>query len=267
MSRNTEKTDSSRTRTVRSFVVRRARMNELHKRAIERLSDEFVLELDDIALEDNTEAAEYTQSGGRPSARPQGRSLFEKFPDRPCSHRILEIGFGMGYATAEIAAQWPGACILGSEVYPPGVGKLLAEIERTGLTNVRIVRRDAVDVLNQGIRSGELDGMHIFFPDPWPKKRHHKRRLIQAGFLDLAASRIAPGGYLYIVTDWENYAEHIAHALEQCDMFENAFPLAEDSPFSVPSDWRPRTAFERKGLAKGHVVREFRYTRRTPDTD
>ncbi|MFW6368259.1 MAG: tRNA (guanosine(46)-N7)-methyltransferase TrmB, partial [Spirochaetota bacterium] len=248
MSKNGEKKAAPRPGTVRSFVVRRARMNELHRRAIERLSDEFVLELDDSRV--NT-----------------GHSLFDRFPSGACRRRIFEIGFGMGYATARIAADWPQTCILGSEVYPPGVGKLLAEIERRGLTNVRIVRRDAVDVLNYGIREGELDGMHIFFPDPWPKKRHHKRRLIQPRFLDLAARRIAPGGYLYIATDWEDYAEHIAHVLEDCGMFENESPLERDPRFSEPADWRPRTAFERKGLAKGHVVREFRYIRKRIGTE
>ncbi len=225
-------------RTVRSFVFRRARLNKLHRRAIERLSDRYVLDL--------------------PEAASAGLSLFDRFGVE-CSRKVLEIGFGMGYATAEYASQSPGTCVLGSEVYPPGVGKLLSEIERRELKAVRIVRRDAVEVLESGIRMNEVDAVHVFFPDPWPKKKHHKRRLVQPSFLDLVADRLKPGGILYVTTDWEDYAQHIASVFAEHDRFVNQEPAADDRRKSVPRPWRPRTAFERKGLAKGHTVSEFFY--------
>ena len=230
-------------RSVRSFVMRRARMNKLHRSAIERLSPVYVLQ---------------------PS--PDGaRSLFRAFENVDCTKRIFEIGFGMGYATAEFAAAHPEVCLLGSEVYPPGVGKLLSEIERLELENVRIVREDAVDVVTTGIGDGELDGVHIFFPDPWPKKRHHKRRLVKPEFVTILTRKLKQEGYLYITTDWEEYATRIADVLFGAEELRNGDPLPASPRFSRPQSWRPRTAFERKGLSKGHLVREFYYVRRTPE--
>lgn len=223
-------------RSIRSFVVRRARLNDSHRRAIEQLSPEYVLP-------------------------PETREIFDRF-ERHCERKVFEIGFGMGYATAQYAMQNADTSILGSEVYPPGVGKLLIEISRLGLENVRIVRADAIDVLGTGIRDEELDAVHIFFPDPWPKKRHHKRRLIQRDFVHLVASRLKAGGTLYIATDWAGYAEHIAEVLGESEEFGNFDPLPEDARFSSPRGWRPQTAFERKGLAKGHTVREFYFRKR-----
>jgi len=218
-------------------------MNKLHRRAIERLSPVYVLQ----PSADGTE------------------SLFGAFEGVECRKRVFEIGFGMGYATAEFAASQPEVCLLGSEVYPPGVGKLLSEIERLELPNVRIVREDAVEVVECGIRNGELDGVHIFFPDPWPKKRHHKRRLVTPEFVATLTRKLKPGAYLYITTDWEEYAHVIAKALSAEKELWNPDPLAEGSPFSRPRSWRPQTAFERKGIAKGHIVREFYYVRRAPE--
>ena len=226
---------------VRSFVMRRARMNKLHRSAIERLSPVYVIE---------------PHSG-------RSGSLFDAFDGVDCRKRIFEIGFGMGYATAEFAAAHPAICLLGSEVYPPGVGKLLSEIERLGLQNVRIVRDDAVAVVEDGLRDEELDGVHIFFPDPWPKKRHHKRRLVKPEFVARLTRKLRAGGYLYITTDWQEYAHVIAEVLSANEELENIDPLPDAPRFSRPRSWRPQTAFERKGVAKGHLVREFYYIRRT----
>ncbi|MFW6368100.1 MAG: tRNA (guanosine(46)-N7)-methyltransferase TrmB [Spirochaetota bacterium] len=229
-------------RSVRSFVFRRARLNRLHRSAIERLSDTYVLDLS--GADDTHGAAEF--------------SLFDQF-QRPCARKVFEIGFGMGYATAYYAEQHRDTCVLGSEVYPPGVGKLLSEIERRKLSGVRIVRRDAIEVLERGLRESEIDAVHVFFPDPWPKKKHHKRRLVQTTFLNLVAFCLKPGGFLYITTDWDDYAEHIAKKLDEHENYTNVEPAQRDPRKSVPRTWRPRTAFESKGLSKGHTVSEFYY--------
>ncbi len=236
-------------RSVRSFVFRRARLNKLHRSAIERLSGQYVLELPEP--HDHLPEPHEQVETHRPS-------LFDRF-EVECPKKLFEIGFGMGYATAEFAQAHPEICVLGSEVYPPGVGKLLSEIEQRDLKRVRIVRRDAIEVLEGGIRENEIDAVHVFFPDPWPKKKHHKRRLVQPSFLNLVASRLKPGSYLYVTTDWDNYAEHIAEVLGSHEMFVNADPAGDDPRKSVPRSWRPRTAFEKKGLSKGHTVSEFYY--------
>src|SRR5690606_13116713 len=127
----------------------------------------------------------------------------------------LEIGFGMGETTAHIAQALPDRNFLGVEVYPAGVGSLLRRIDEAGLTNIRIVQHDAVEVVRDMIAPDSLAGVHVFFPDPWPKKRHHKRRLIQAPFVSLLASRLAPGGYLHCATDWEHYAVQMLSVLSQ----------------------------------------------------
>lgn len=170
---------------------------------------------------------------------------------------VIEIGFGMGLATAEIAAAKPGLDFLGIEVHTPGVGKLLSEIEGRGLTNLRILHHDAVEFLESCVRSGTVAGFHIFFPDPWPKKRHHKRRLVQRPLTDLLASRLAPGGYVYFVTDWEEYALWAREALDSTPGLENLFPggWAERAP------WRPVTKFEQRALVDGRLIRELRYER------
>ncbi|NLJ47823.1 MAG: tRNA (guanosine(46)-N7)-methyltransferase TrmB [Treponema sp.] len=168
---------------------------------------------------------------------------------------VVEIGFGMGLATAEIAAALPDRNFLGIEVHTPGVGKLLSEIERRGLSNLRILHHDAVEFLETCAAPGTVFGFHVFFPDPWPKKRHHKRRLIQRPFTDLLASRLAPGGYLYFVTDWEEYAFWAREALDSTPGLANRFPggWADRAP------WRPVTKFERRALTEGREIRELWY--------
>ena len=163
--------------------------------------------------------------------------------------RVLEIGFGMGETTAAIAAAQPATDFLALEVHTPGVGSLLKRIEETGLRNIRIVQHDAVEVLRDMIPPGSLDGVHIFFPDPWPKKRHHKRRLIQSAFVTLVASRLKPGGYLHLATDWQEYAEQMLAVLSA----EPALVNSADGYAPRPG-YRLRTKFETRGLELGHGV-------------
>jgi tRNA (guanine-N7-)-methyltransferase len=170
--------------------------------------------------------------------------------------KFLEIGFGMGETTARIAQAHPDHDYLGIEVHTPGVGSLLKLIDEMALSNVRIVQHDAVDVLAHMIPPASLDGIHIFFPDPWPKKRHHKRRLVQAPFVELLASRMKPGAYLHIATDWEDYALQILEVLAA----ERELVNTADG-FAPRPAWRPRTKFEERGLRLGHAVRDVVFRR------
>jgi len=168
----------------------------------------------------------------------------------------LEIGFGMGLATAEIAEKNPDKNYLGVEVHRPGIGRLLWEIEKRTLSNIRIIEYDAVPVVEKMITHGSLDAVHIFFPDPWPKKKHRKRRLVQRPFTQSLANCLKPGGYLYMATDWEDYA---LHALEE--LTATAFLRSAFENFAPPQSWRPKTKFEQKGLAKDHAIRELYFVR------
>ena len=163
--------------------------------------------------------------------------------------RFLEIGFGMGGATAEIARHHPANDYLGIEVHRPGVGNLLKLIAQDALTNLRIMSHDAVDVVNEMIEPGSLDGILIFFPDPWHKKRHHKRRLIQPEFVRILATRLKQGGTIHCATDWENYAEQMLEVLSAEPMLENAASSYAERPA-----YRPLTKFENRGLKLGHGV-------------
>jgi len=163
--------------------------------------------------------------------------------------KILEIGFGMGETTAAIAQQHPENDYLGVEVHTPGVGSLLARIAELRLANVRIVQHDAVEALERMIPPVSLDGAHLFFPDPWPKKRHHKRRLIQPPFVTLLASRMKPGAVLHACTDWEDYAAQILDVLSSERTLENTATGYAERPAT-----RPQTKFERRGLGLGHRV-------------
>jgi tRNA (guanine-N7-)-methyltransferase len=165
---------------------------------------------------------------------------------------IAEIGFGMGLATALIAGENPQKNYMGIEVHRPGIGKLLREIQERGLSNVKIIEHDATEVFAAMIPPCSLEGIHLFFPDPWPKKRHHKRRLVQRSFTNTLAESLKARGYLYMVTDWEDYA---LFALEELNATEGL--VNEYNGFSKPQEWRPRTRFEQKGLEKNHKVREL----------
>lgn len=171
--------------------------------------------------------------------------------------RILEIGFGMGETSATIAARHPENDYLGIEVHTPGVGSLCKLVAELGLQNQRIIQHDAVEVLRDMIAPASLAGVHIFFPDPWPKKRHHKRRLLQAPFVDLLASRLRPGGYLHCATDWQDYAEQMLCVLAAEARLENTV-----AGFAPRPDYRPQTKFEERGLRLGHAVWDLVFRRR-----
>lgn len=162
---------------------------------------------------------------------------------------VLEIGSGMGETTVAIAAAHPQNDYLAIEVHTPGVGSLLKQIEERGLANVRVIQHDAVEVLEHMIGPAALDAVHIFFPDPWPKKRHHKRRLIQPPLVALLASRIRPGGHLHVATDWEDYAQQILAVLEAEPALANT-----TEGYALRPDYRPLTKFEQRGLKLGHGV-------------
>jgi tRNA (guanine-N7-)-methyltransferase len=165
---------------------------------------------------------------------------------------VLEIGSGMGETTAEIAQQNPAIDFIAIEVHGPGVGSLLKKIGELELKNLRVVRHDAVDVLENMIVDGSLAGLHLFFPDPWPKKRHHKRRLVQLPFAALAARKLAPGGYFHAATDWPEYAEQMETVLSDEPLLEKAIQVKN----------RPITKFERRGIGLGHPVRDLLFLRR-----
>jgi tRNA (guanine-N7-)-methyltransferase len=169
---------------------------------------------------------------------------------------VAEIGFGMGETTARIAAENPGNDYLAIEVHAPGVGSLLRQIGAGALSNIRIVQHDAVDVLRDMVPPDSLAAMHIFFPDPWPKKRHHKRRLLQPDFVELAASRLAPGGVLHVATDWQEYAEQVLEVLSASARLRNSA-----AGFAPRPAHRPETKFESRGRALGHGVWDLLFTR------
>jgi len=170
---------------------------------------------------------------------------------------FLEIGCGMGETTAHIAAAHPDHDYFGIEVHTPGVGSLLKEIETRGLTNLRVIQHDAVEVLRDMIAPGSLAGIHVYFPDPWPKKRHHKRRLIQPPYVHELALRLAPGGYLHCATDWEEYAQQMLDVLSA-----EAFLQNTATGFAPRPAWRPQTKFETRGLRLGHGVWDVLFSRK-----
>ena len=165
---------------------------------------------------------------------------------------IVEIGFGMGDATVEIAQANPDINYLGIEVHTPGVGKVLSEIQKRNLKNLFIIEYDALEVLDKMIGDNSINGIHIFFPDPWPKKRHHKRRLVQRPRTDLMAKKLSKGGYLYFVTDIIEYAEFALEELNQTKNLKNKY-----NGFAEPQSWRTQTKFERKGLAADRQITEI----------
>lgn len=220
------------TRTIRSYVLRQGRVSKAQRRACETLLPRFGIPF-------RAEPLDFDRVFGRRAPR------------------ILEIGFGMGETTAAIAEAHPETDFLGIEVHTPGVGSLLREIDARQLTNIRIVQHDAVEVLGQMIAPGSMDGMHVFFPDPWPKKRHHKRRLIQPGFVALLASRLKAGAYVHAATDWQEYAEQMLAVCSAEPCLENTAAAFAERP-----DYRPLTKFEIRGLGLGHGVWDIVFRRR-----
>jgi len=175
--------------------------------------------------------------------------------------RVMEIGFGNGEALASLAGAHPERDYLGVDVFEPGIGRLLAAVAEQGLTNVRLLRGDAVDILRDNVPPRSLQAVLLWFPDPWPKKRHHKRRLVQPDFAGLVASRLEPGGLFHLATDWEDYAEHMLAVLEAEEDLEN---LAGPGNFCSVRTERPVTKFERRGLGLGHGVWDLQFARREP---
>ena len=217
---------------IRSYVLRQGRVTGAQRRACETLLPRFgILYL--------PEPLDLDRIFGR------------------AAPRILEIGSGMGETTARIAAQHPENDYLAIEVHTPGVGSLLNRIAELGLANVRVIQHDAVEVLRDMIAPAALDGAHVFFPDPWPKKRHHKRRLIQPPFAALLVSRIKAGAYVHVATDWQDYAQQIMAVL-------SANPLLVNTAdgFALRPAWRPQTKFESRGLRLGHRVWDVLFQRR-----
>ncbi len=175
---------------------------------------------------------------------------------------ILEIGFGMGDATAHIAKVRPDDHFLCCEVHEPGVGALLKRIGEQDITNIRIIQHDAVEVLEQMLAPNSLDGIHIFFPDPWHKTKHHKRRLIQAPLVAKLAQRLKPSGYLHCATDWQPYAEQILDVLSAEPLLSNRSTAPELGGYAPKPDYRPLTKFENRGLKLGHGVWDVVFERR-----
>ena len=220
-----------RHRPVRSFVLRSGRLGTGQARALADLGPRFVQPF-------------------QPGPVDWGTIFGRQAP------RVLEIGFGMGQATAAIAATRPDLDFIGVEVHQPGVGALLREIGERGLGNIRIVQHDAVEVLRQMVAPASLAGVHVFFPDPWHKKRHHKRRLIQPGLVDLLASRLAPGGWLHCATDWDDYAQQMLQVLGDCPALANTA-----GGYAPRPAMRPLTKFEARGLKLGHGVWDLLFKR------
>ena len=214
---------------MRSYRLRGSRITRSQASALERFWPEYGVEI------------------------PEGKlDLPALFPDS--KKIIMEIGFGMGEATALIGSDFPHDGFLAVEVHFPGVGKLMARIEELGLKNIRIMETDVHPLFEEHLEDEGLDGIHLFFPDPWPKKRHQKRRIVNPDFLLLIAPKIKPGGFIHIATDWVPYAEVIEEVFAASEIFEGG---VVDRP-----EWRPLTRFEGQGITKDHQVTDLRYTRK-----
>jgi tRNA (guanine-N7-)-methyltransferase len=217
---------------IRSFVTRAGRLSTAQARALEELGPRFLLEYRKAPLD-------FKQAFGRSAPV------------------ILEIGFGMGATTAHIAKAMPDKDFIGVEVHTPGVGSLLKQIGEEGLTNLRLIQHDAVEVLNQMIADASLAGVHVFFPDPWHKARHNKRRLLQTPFVKLLAEKLAPGGYLHCATDWEDYAVQMLEVLGSEPLLQNTVEGYAPQPA-----YRPLTKFENRGIKLGHGVWDLVFVKR-----
>ena len=217
-------------REIKTYVLRIGRMTDAQERAYKELSAKWCIQFNE------NEKLDFKEIYGN---------------ENPV---VIEIGFGMGDATWQIAKDNPDVNYLGIEVHRPGVGKLLNHIEAEGVTNLRIIEFDALEVLDKMVSDGGVDGFHIFFPDPWPKKKHHKRRMVQRPRTNLIAKKLKKGGYLYFVTDWYPYAEFALEELNLTEGLKNRYDgFAEKQP------WRSQTKFERKGQAADRVITEIMF--------
>ena len=221
-------------RQIKTYVLRAGRMGSGQMRAFEQFGPKFLIPY-------NAERLALEAAFGRPAPL------------------ILEIGFGMGDATAKIAQVRPDDNFLCCEVHEPGVGALLKRCGDEHIGNIRIVQHDAIEVMDHMLGTDSLDGVHIFFPDPWHKSRHHKRRLIQSLFIQRLAGHIKPGGYLHLATDWQPYSEQMMGVLRAEPLLANT----SDAPdgFAAKPDYRPLTKFENRGLKLGHGVWDLVFRR------
>lgn len=220
-------------RRIRSYTLRQGRLTPAQQRAMDELYSQF-------SVPENSLHIDFFGLFGR---------------DAPC---MLEIGFGSGDSLASMAASHPENNYLGIEVHTPGVGHLLLRIEELQLANLRVIREDAVTVLQQRIADASLDAVYLFFADPWPKKRHHKRRIVQTEFVRLLHRKLKIGGYFHMATDWLDYAEHMLAVMQSADGFSNA---SASGDFIPRPDYRPQTRFEQRGQRLGHPVRDLLYRR------
>jgi len=220
-------------RTIRSFVRRAGRLTPSQQRALDELWSTFGIDFSPDELDLNR--------------------IFER-----AAPRTLEIGFGNGETLVQQARENPATDFIGIEVHEPGVGHCLLAAREADISNLRLIMHDAIEVLQTQIPLASLQRINLYFPDPWPKKRHHKRRIVQHSFLSLCADRLAAGGALHIATDWENYAEHIDAVLAASDRFDCADNREHDG--DNPLD-RPMTKFERRGLRHGHRIWDWRFNR------
>jgi len=218
----------SERREIKSYVIRGGRMNEGRRRALEGLYDHYGLRFSYEAIQCE-------------SLHPEGQSAAKV---------IVEIGFGTGEALIDSAARNPRNLYIGIEVFPAGVATVLREIHEREIRNVRVIMHDAVEAVRYMLPDDSIDGFHVFFPDPWPKKKHHKRRLLSRSFVSLLCRRLKPGGYLYVVTDWDSYATQI---LDACNAEGTMVPAA------APLEGRPETKYEKKGIALSHEIHEIAY--------
>ena len=218
---------------IKSFVLRTGRMTDGQRRAYE-------INLAELGLQ-----------------RSDGMQNFENTFGR-VAPVVLEIGFGMGDSLAEMAANAPENDFIGVEVHTPGVGRLMYLVQEAGLKNVRTYEDDAVEVLAQCIPDGSLSRVQVYFPDPWHKARHHKRRLIQPQFVQAIRSKLNVGGVLHLATDWENYAEHMMDVMSDAEGYSN---MAGDREYSPRPDYRPITKFEKRGERLGHGVWDLLFTK------
>lgn len=225
-------TDRLSRRPVRSFVLRQGRMTDAQSRFLARM-------MPAIGIPYSPQHVDFAAAFGR---------------NAPL---VVEIGFGMGDSTAQIARAMPDTDFIGIEVHSPGVGNLCKLIDADGIANLRIIQHDAVEVLQHMVPPASLDGVHVFFPDPWPKKRHHKRRLIQPPLVALLADRLKAGAYLHCATDWEEYANQMLEVLSAEPRLENT-----SIDYAPRPDYRPLTRFEQRGLRLGHGVWDLLFRRR-----
>ncbi|RLA04403.1 MAG: tRNA (guanosine(46)-N7)-methyltransferase TrmB [Gammaproteobacteria bacterium] len=221
-------------RPIRSFVIRSARMTTAQQKALDQHWEHYGIEAEESMLD-------YGQLFGR------------------TANTYLEIGFGMGQSLVKMAGLRSEDNFIGADVCQPGIGAVIGGAERIGLNNLKIHQGDAVELMRQRIPAESLSGVYVFFPDPWPKRRHHKRRLIQPEFVEVISSRLKPGGYLHVATDWQDYAGHISKTLQASPTLTNC---ADDGPYSPRPDYRSLTKYEARGQRLGHGVWDIIYRRK-----